>query len=479
MTTSIQQIVASARGGRMTKWKGRVASAAPFMLFATVSVTALSTGMAHAETISTPINGPEVLAVGEDHEITATGIVTLTSSSEAAVEIDGDYGNTFTNNGAILVTGSSIETATGLLVNGSLLAGGQIVNNGTITMEHIYTDSVESYGIFVDGSVDGSITNAGTITLDHDDDVELNEGEFVGYGIYAGSLGVTGSIDNSGTITVRGVASETVSGYGIYVGDDAQGAIVNSGTIDIDVTSTDYYAYAYGIYVVGDLTADGSILNSGTISATAITTSESTAYAYGISVNGDAFGNVTNTGTIEVLASAQDTYNGYAYGIEIEGELGATLSNSGTIDVTANAITDPAQAYGIAIRDDVTATGSISNTGTIDVNASVETDSEVEAYGIYVGGDLLAESSVSNTGTIDVYAENETSEAYAYGIYVEGAVEAGASLSNSGTVMVEAFASSDEDAVAVGILVEDDVSGSLANSGTIMVDANASYSVDA
>lgn len=69
-----------------------------------------------------------------------------------------------TNSGTLSVTGSSIETATGLDLNGRLLEGGEIINTGTITVD-FSDDSVSGSGINVRGNVSGEINNSGTIAV--------------------------------------------------------------------------------------------------------------------------------------------------------------------------------------------------------------------------------------------------------------------------------------------------------------------------
>ena len=87
-------------------------------------------------------------------------------------------------------------------------------------------------------------------------------------GIYAGSVGVTGSIVNNGSIDL-----EINSHWGYYLGEtgggivlfgNVEGSVVNNGSIDFTVTGeglTQASWYAYGIFV-DSIAVGGSVTNS-------------------------------------------------------------------------------------------------------------------------------------------------------------------------------------------------------------------------
>jgi hypothetical protein len=236
------------RGGRLFKLKGQIVSAAPGALLASVSALSLSIGAVYADTIKTVLTSEVTLDAASDHTITASGGVEISDTSEAAVEIDNDYAKTFTNSGTISVTGDA-STGTGVYVNGDLLAGGSIINEGTIIVD-LEDGTVAATGIDVRGDVAGLISNTGTIdvtSIGTDEDATA-------YGIYVnGDLTKTGAILNSGTITALADATDdsTASAYGIYVDDETAGLIVNSGTIDVKAVSTHDYASAWYPSVFG------------------------------------------------------------------------------------------------------------------------------------------------------------------------------------------------------------------------------------
>lgn len=464
-----KSINAATRGGRMLKWKGKAVSSAPFMMFATVSVAALSIGMAHAETISSDVSGPVTLVATEDHTITGNASVVLSSSSDAAVTIDGSFSGSFTNAGSIIVDGTSAESVTGLYVNGDLEAGGQIINNGTILLEQTADGSeIEAYGIYIDGDLDGAIRNTGNITLDYGSIPDLAD-EVSAYGIYVdGNVGETGVISNSGEIAINAFASSTSTVYGIYLNGDLGGAISNSGTIFAEAIGDSEDGYAYGIYVDDALTATGSIENSGTITARGITRTDSTASAYGIYVGATSEGTILNSGTIDVLASAQSDYYAFAWGILVDSAFGGSVSNTGTITATANAVTSSATAFGIDIDGTLLDGGSVTNTGTISAMALTLTDSSAEAYGVRIDSNMEGTSSFVNEGTIisEAKSSSDNYSADAWGVQIDGQVGADAQVVNAGIVTSLASAPL-YSATAYGIEIDGDLAGSFLNTGTI------------
>ena len=148
-------------------------------------------------------------------------------------------------------------------------------------------------GILVEDGTNFSIDNAGNIQVledfvpDDDDDNSIPDGPIASsqgrYGIHILSgAPVTGSIDNSGTITVEGINS-----YGIAVDSHFIGNIDNSG----DITVTGDYSTALVTQAV-----DGDIRLGGTITAVG-------EGAAAVDVNGDVSGTITIDGTISKARS--------------------------------------------------------------------------------------------------------------------------------------------------------------------------------
>ncbi len=451
------------------------------------------------------------------------GVQRSSAATAYGVYVNGNLSGSLTNNGAITASASSSRaSAYGVYVNGDL--SGSINNTGTITAAaDASNSSAYAYGIYTGNLTDvgAHITNDGTINATAT--AHASSAYAYAYGIYTGSVAegayitnggtitatanasdsayyataygvdvegdLNGSITNSGTITstAYGNISGTANAQGIYVNGAVYGSITNSDEILAEAESTNYGAYAYGIYT-GWLAGNGAYIENtvtGTITATA-NASNSNATAYGIStgsLNGEA-AYISNSGSIEATATAFS--QAYVYGI-YTGELsgaGTYVENTATITAIANSINAYATAYGI-YTGGLSGNGAhISNSGAIVAEATVtQNDGGAVAYGIYTGvageGVSLGENAyIENTATITATATaNATTgtslHATAYGIYLDGSLTGGgAHITNSG--IIEATASADSQATAYGISV-----GNLApttaitNGGTITVQATS------
>lgn len=151
---------------------------------------------AHAETkITTATTAPvktSTVAAGQPDALTidTSGSITPTVAG-AAVTIDSS--NAVTNNGSITYTG--VNGATGILVNSGVAMS--IANSGTISVAEDYTATDTDS----DGDVDGLFAQG--------------SGR---YGIRLLSPGATGSISNSGTVSVEGNNSAAISIEGRLTG---------------------------------------------------------------------------------------------------------------------------------------------------------------------------------------------------------------------------------------------------------------------
>ena len=152
------------RGGRVMKWKGQVASVAPSLFLASVSVAALSVGIAAAEVISAPQNTRAIFAIDEDNTITSTGAVNLTTGGGPSVEIATDYTSVFTNDGTITGPAATSTLGFGILLDGTLSSTGQIVNNGTINIDANGATNATAAGLVFLDDFAGAFVNTGTVT---------------------------------------------------------------------------------------------------------------------------------------------------------------------------------------------------------------------------------------------------------------------------------------------------------------------------
>lgn len=418
----------SQRGGRMTKWKGQAASAAPAMLIATASALALTAGTARAEDITTPVAGPIALDAGEDHTITDTGSVTLMDVDAAAVAIDADYADAFVNDGLITVTGTGVAEGTGLLIDGALAAAGTIVNTGDIVMTATSDDALASAtGIRVLGNADGTIDNAGVI-----------------------ETAINGATD--------------ASGAGIFVADDVQGMMINSGTINT-VGTSDGDVAAYGILLEGLLDADFD--NAGDISAQAAAT-DGTGTGIGVAIMGAVNGNLVNSGTI--IGAATGTSSALGVGVRLADDMTGDFINSGTITASATDGTSSAEAYGLFLSGAFD--GQMTNTGSI-VTTAVNTaagNASLFANGILITNTVVDGASLSNSGSISTTATNlgTASSLQAAGVQINTLA---GTFSNEGTIIVDVSgAGLANQSSAYGLLVGE-LSGEITDVGTIAVNA--------
>ena len=310
-------------------------------------------------------------------------------------------------------------------VDGTLTNTGKI--SGHLVMKDVGatgpTVGGTAYGIYIGGGVNGTVDNSGTVEAF----VSAYDGG-TAYGLYAGVT--DGDIINSGLISARviaGVDTDGTSGggaAGVYLTDwdsseaalSATASLVNSGTIQATLTGGTWGS-VYGVFVGDDL--DGSLDNSGTITAS-VTNKRGDfsrrgdnieASAYGIEVGSDVNGKLSNSGTVLATASAEGnalstSESAYAFGIRIGGDLNSEFNNSGDIGASATisgrygiANGGSLHAYGLYVDDDLN--GTIDNSGTISAKikglANVTRKAE---FAIFVGGDSSA-GTLTNSGTIN------------------------------------------------------------------------------
>jgi len=387
-----------------------------------------------------------------------------------------------TNSGTISVTlNANVElanvTAFGIHVNPDdfMVKDSTITNSGSINVlsnfEAFEVGNVRLSGIEVNyAEIDGlTITNSGAISI-------ANAITGVNDSVYWGSSYVNGietrgsaatgvSITNSGTGDTNGIHIDTYSearGINVETFDNINSnintTITNSGTIDIKSNQE-----AYGIRVYGDFDSTTEymrglqITNSGTISAVS---RYSDSYGISASVLGSTYDGetnnasfITNSGTIS--ATANSTSGGDAYGIRV-GLMSddSLITNSGTI--AAISLGNGGRAFGIDVNT-MSGTSQITNT----LGHSITVNGSERGIGISVGREMTESSFISNAGTITV---NSVSEANGMDI---SQMSGTTSIANSGIINVN-NSDSESSYNATGITVWDaDASAGITNSGTI------------
>lgn len=503
-----------ALGGRMTKWKGRVASVAPNL--ASVSVVALVASGAMATTAE--VNGASTVYydIGQSVDLTITenGAILLDSGISYAVNLAANYNGTVDNSGTIDISDVDADTdgeddidytyAIGIRVNGDL-------------------------GDSVQGGEGGVITNAegGSITVDLANQPDINGEDpafMYAYGIFAeGALLNDSQMTNAGTVTISadGSVSQEVNaiGMGSYWGSEDDAVVSNSGTISVDASGSAAAVWATGISegnfntslsgndTILDLNGntDGDIINSGDISvaatahAVSVSTQEAYAYATGIYASSINNGSIDNTSTGELTVTATlhgaDDTNGVAVarGMWVLGGVdgAATITSAGSIDATASGTAGgDASAYGIVVGD---LTNDYNNgpyglmDGTLTISGDVSATALVgspDGWGMAAADGVMTMYSgygsvieTTETGTITAIASadggaNAWSDGMFFGV-ADGTVTLGGDMTVTATA-------THLDGVSGGYALADGVmtivSGSTSDfetSGTITVTANA------
>jgi hypothetical protein len=427
-----------------------------------------------------------------------------------AVSLGGDLDGSLTNSGTIASGSSSYSTydARAILIGGDL--SGTLTNNSSGTISAVAANSgsyADAYGIEINGDLTGSLINHGTISASASVSASTwTTASATAYGVQAGN--VSGSLTNTGTISAVATAVQQYSSdasaeaYGVAMGDlTATGTLDNSGTISAHAIASNLnscYSADASAWGIAMSALDGTLINSGTISAEADAfvsgSSPAEAYARGMAM-GDLNGTLTNTSTGSITATANATgvssgeAYAYAYGVDM-GELYGTLTNAGTISAVATAVqnysdTAGADAYGISMYD-LTDTGTLDNSGTISAHAIASAFSnfswysaDASAWGVQMSN---LYGKLTNSGTISAEADalntDASAYAYAYGIQLSNLY---GSLTNTSTGTIAALAdgtvssgSSYAYADAYGVNMEGQLYGAISNSGAISAEANAS-----
>ena len=425
------------------------------------------------------INVPDNDDKAETYGIYADGGASASNTANAEIYIKSSS-----------VTANMLAKAFGIYVNqGSGTNQGTIKIEGSNTVGMAYAGSTKTDILtnFESGLINltgnnhigmtaagGVATNRGTINVG----VKTDDGTITASPYSVGMQTTGGIVLNQGTVNVNSANSIGLQS------DDANGVITNNGTIYIDDTALNSYAFlskagsavngTTGIVINNQSNTDymraegGEIRNNGTLtinnsvsnvnamhvaeggSALNYGNEQSGVYGtinvgtsssatgtnnVGMLVDGDEAGSATNEGVINV-------YSKDSYGMKVDNENGS-LINNGTINIMAGATGSVAMygekgtiSNGKAMN--VVGTGSITNSGTINLNAA-------NAYGMY-GSNMTNAGTISITGTgtgasygmrstggtVSNTSQIEVTASQAYGISLTGAGTA----TNSGTITV-------------------------------------------
>jgi hypothetical protein len=351
---------------------------------------------------------------------TATSGVTATTGTPTTVGVTINSNNGLTNTGTITLNAINLATSAGVYAN----QGTFITNTGTITNSENFTasDTVNGDGIVEAPFADPSNTGF------------INGSLYQRYGILVTGSGLSGSLTNSGTITVQGNDS-----FGIAVEAPVAGGIAQAGTIAVTgdndvglytssagvvsggsaVNSSTNTTVPNGISITGTITATGQ--NSSAVSINGGVTGAVTVYS---SITATAFSTTTrstsdselykieNTPTdVQQSAAAMIIGASVSQGILIGAPpVSTSTSTAATVDLDGDGISDVDEGTGainiygsapallIGSTSNPIVIGDFSNTG----NANTENTSGTSPYGPNPNNyGLIVRGSINAFGTYD------------------------------------------------------------------------------
>jgi hypothetical protein len=369
---------------------------------------------------------------------------------------------TFSGSGTVTVTGTF--TAPG---GTTILTGGQLVNQGTGTLDSSDQLSVASGATF---------TNSGTLTMGQSSNID-------GYG--CGSAGV---FDNTGTLDVAPGSSQTA-----YIGEEECGLTVNNtATIDLQSGTFEYEdsdGFAFNLNTGSSITGLGTFEDVGDLVANAAVSLPTLAVSGG-SISGS--GNVTVTGTLTIsyatfsgpgTVTATGTFTALAgTTILTGGQLvnkgsgtldtsdglflanGATFTNSGTLTMDQSSTID---GYGCATA------GVFDDTGTLDVAPG-------SSQTAYIGEEECG-LTVNNSAKIDLQSgtfENEDSDGFSFNLDTGSSITGTGTFEDEGDLVASATVSMSTLNMAGGTLelapqVDIDATSFSGTSGTVQLNAGS------
>ncbi|HEU0197471.1 MAG TPA: hypothetical protein VFQ88_09695, partial [Nevskiaceae bacterium] len=390
------------RGGRLTKFKGILASIAPTLAGVTLAAGVAVAPAAMAVTVNDPA-GPVSQTVNND-DVNVTNVGTLSVSSGSAIDI------THTGTGNVTVT----STPTGSITNtdtGTPAAGVRVSNNTaggpnsnvTVNLNDVTAVSTSQAAVDIGNrSVGGttSLTATGTITSSGGHAIRINgvDGN-AGYGAMAGPLTINvqdlkGAADGiqivnsigtaaapqaikitTGDINAGNVGIETYNGSGALLNGNttittgtitstADAISIRSGTGTVGITTGDIDAGGNGINLASQINSvDGATtVKTGTIKAGGegvaiesgddaknyaidVTTGDVTTGGTGFSVNQSGVGSLSvTTGNVNAGTATASNINGFqnagGYGIRMDSDPhGTTTATQSAFNLTAGNVT--------------------------------------------------------------------------------------------------------------------------------------------
>ncbi len=363
--------------------------------------------------------------VSSSANVTFAGQLTISTVSDAGIDLDGMTGNLIVQN-----AGSSIAGTTGDAFR-SVNGRGNIDYNGTITNTSANSVDIRNHGGTVGNatiSFDGFIDDDGAgINLDNNDQGLGSTVNFTGGLDLDTGVNTAFNATNGGTVNVESGGVSTTA-------DTTTGTVVNlinstigGSGVTFDSTSTN--GGANGVLLTNVGTGDFASLNGNLANQT----------SRGVDVSGGS-GNVTVNASISTTATGRSVevtthtggtvdFNGFiddnGIGIRAENNVGAVLRFDGGMDVdTAGGVGEEGfQATG---------GGTIHVTGTNDVSTSAGFGIAVNiASGVTIGSDNVTFRNVSASGAPSGILLNGTGTSGTFTVTGSGAAASGGSIQNT------------------------------------------------
>jgi hypothetical protein len=342
---------------------------------------------------------------------TATSGVTATTGVPTTVGVTINSNNALTNSGTITLTAINQSTSAGVYAT----QGTSIINAGTITNSENYTASDTVNG---DGIVEAPFADPSNTGL-------INGSLYQRYGVLVAEGGLSGSLTNTGTITVQGNAS-----FGVAVEAPVLGGIAQAGTITVTGDNdVGFYTSTAGIVSGGSSpnTSTNTTVPNGISITGAITSTGQNSSA--VSINGAVSGAVTVYSSITSTAfstTTRSTGDNELYKIE---NTPADVQQSAAAMIVGGSV-----SQGILIgAPPVSTTTSTADTVDLDGDGISDVDEGTGAINIYgsAPGLLIGSTSnpivignVSNNGNADTEGSAFGTNPNDYGLIVRGSINA-------------------------------------------------------
>jgi outer membrane autotransporter protein len=394
----------------------------------------------------------------------------------------GSYGGDtwIENDGSIT---SSAHTGVGLAFAYGAYAISQlddvtVVNHGDVVAVARADSAKVAYGYATAVRASGLYGNA---SVSNDANIEAHASV---YGGIAGARGIqvygeSISIANAAGATITATGEAELLGGGYATGIEANGIYGIDVTNDGDIVAYGHahghvyggyanfgFSSALGIYATAGFLGDVSVVNTGDITATAISEDSITFFnggagATGISTYAKYDASVVNAGDIHVTATSGLGVS-VAYGAYAHGKYTSNIVNAAGASIVASATVGSlysdeygGRAFSQGIKIGGTDDGIVDNDGIVVSHATVTPDggansrrSEATAFGVSVGAfsDVQAGAMV-NAGHIEAIASADFGYASAYATFVHAGFDA--TTSNAGDILAVASAANGN-AFAVG-----------------------------